>query len=539
MPRSSSNITGTITQRRWWIQLEFKTIEDKTVFEDAFDALNRQNRPHVGDEKLRPNFQSSKEQGSLTRKYESAAFDAGFMIPTLVQKGDITETTPFYKAKAEKGGSLTPVSPFPRALAGHSSSHIGERPDNLAFAGGRLNPKIELDNRKRSSNDSDDRQQESIRPANEGESRQRSLFYSAFDDYLRLEEDSRITSRILATQSHLPEYSPPKHLEFPAAPAESLRASERSNISEPHALGALAYDCNSLELVLIDVAIKDVDPNPRLLDRSPRSKSLQCPFHFLDCNEEFHIHRKREWIKHSLAHFQKADRYADLIKRVEPPKSFRCYFCKTRFSRLSGTVCWTDYMHHIHRCGIGYERVPPHSTLIEYLWQKEIISVRTYQGFKFDHPPFPILKHNLARVSALSDSEPSATFVSETSGDEKQGSRSETQANTKLERASLETSAKREQWRRRICRKIVVFMLWKREQDVCIPDELWSSPASFEFINVLEMSTFDKIKGLFETYSGREWNWWPFSAPAKPLDMGKVRIRWQCVGELNSDNTTC
>lgn len=97
-----------------------------------------------------------------------------------------------------------------------------------------------------------------------------------------------------------------------------------------------------------------------------------------------------------------------------------------------------------------------------------------------------------------------------------------------------ETSAKQKQWRRRICRKIVIFMLWKWEQNDGVPKELWSSPVSFEFISGLETSRFDKIKCLFETYSGREWDWWPFDPPAKPLESGKVRIRWQCVSELNS-----
>lgn len=98
-----------------------------------------------------------------------------------------------------------------------------------------------------------------------------------------------------------------------------------------------------------------------------------------------------------------------------------------------------------------------------------------------------------------------------------------------------ETSAKAKQmkWQRRICRKLVLFMLWKWEQNDGVPKELWSSPASFEFITDLKTSLFDKIKSLFETYSGREWDWWPFDPPAKPLENGKVRIKWQCVGELN------
>ena len=101
----------------------------------------------------------------------------------------------------------------------------------------------------------------------------------------------------------------------------------------------------------------------------------------------------------------------------------------------------------------------------------------------------------------------------------------------------FETSAKAEQMQRqrRICRKLVLFKLWKWELNDGVPKEMWSSPASFEFINVSEISRFDKVKNLFETYSGREWDWWPLDPPAKPLEGGKVRIRWQCVSELSPD----
>ena len=454
----SSNVTGipsiTRMQNLPWVQLEFETIEDKNVFEAALDALKRQHGPHLGEEKLHPNHQSSKEQESLTRKYESAAVDAGNMMPTVVQKGDDTEITPSYKAKAEEGDFLAPPPHSPPALVGDSSSHIGERPDILAFVAGRVDPFIELDNRKRSSSVSDDGQQRSIRPS-------------------------------------------------------------------------------------IDKAIRGVDPNLRLLDGLPRPRSLQCPFHFLGCKREFHIWRERQWVKHSLTHFQTQGARRFPVRKVEPPRSCRCYFCKTKFSSLSGTACWKDYMDHVRHCGIGHRRVPPDAILIEHLWQEDLINGETYQDLmSTEHPPIPIFETNLAEGPALIESESSASSVSETSECEEQSPRSETRVSRKIQRASTETSAKQEQWRRRICQKMILFMLWKREQDVSLPDELWSSPASFEFINVLEMSRLDKIKGLFETYSGREWDWWPFSAPAKPLESGKLRIRWQCVGELNSINTS-
>ena len=108
------------------------------------------------------------------------------------------------------------------------------------------------------------------------------------------------------------------------------------------------------------------------------------------------------------------------------------------------------------------------------------------------------------------------------------------QGATKSSVTSNEEEEMRRLRRRRICRKVVVFMLWKGEQKHGVPNELFSSPTSFDFIDGLEISQFDKIKGLFEIYSGREWDWWPFDPAAKPLESGKVRIRWQCVGDLNS-----
>ena len=437
------------------VELEFRTIEDKMEFKAAYDALRRlaeldgfrrQNRPRSREVKLLSNYQPPREQGSLTRTYESAAVDTENLISTAAPKGTNTDTRLFYKPKAEVWPSMGPLPSSQRALAGHSSTRFRERPDNLAFVAGRLDPITELDNRKWSSNVSDDGQLESITPSN-------------------------------------------------------------------------------------DKAIRGVDPRLRLLDK------LQCPFHFLGCKEDFHIWREQQWLKHSLTHFQTpgARRYAGLVRRIEPPKSCRCYFCKRKFSSVSGTACWKDYMNHVRHCGLGYNWVPPDSTLIEYLWQEGLISGETYQDLiSIEHPPVPTCETNLAEGPEFIEFESSTSSVSETSECGELGSRSETQVSRNIQRASLETCAKREQLRRRICRRIVIFMLWKREQGFCIPDQFWSSPASFEFINLLELSTLDKIKGLFETYSGRKWNWWPFGAPAKPLKSGKVRIRWQCVGGLNS-----
>ena len=512
-PSSLPRKSDTITQDLKFVELDFRTIEDKMSFREAYDTLRRlaeldgfrrQTRTLLGEKRLPSNHRSPSEQGSLTRKYESAAVDAGNTTSTVVQKGDNTEIMPFYKTKVEEGDSLAPLPHSPPAPARDSSSNISERPGPLTFDVGRLSPNIKLDNRKRSSNVSDDRQKESIRPS--------------------VDEDIRYADRILG-----------------------------------------------------------------LLNKTQPPISLQCPFHFLGCKKEFHISQERRWVEHSLTHFQKAGRRGGSVRTVEPPTSCLCYFCEREFSGLTGAACWKNYMNHIARCVLGNGRVPPDFTLIEYLWQRGLINVGEYrdlkpnkgidvpappaltvdeepvvaslgeqrhrrnkrasietstkreqnQGLRSEHPPFSMFEQIPGKVSELIESEPSALSVRENSGDEKQDSRSETQISREIKRASIETSAKKEQRRRRICRRIVVFMLWKMEQDVCIPGELWSSPASFEFIDVLETSTFDEIKSLFEAYSGREWNWWPFSAPVKPLESGKVRIRWQCVGELSSSYTMC
>ena len=87
--------------------------------------------------------------------------------------------------------------------------------------------------------------------------------------------------------------------------------------------------------------------------------------------------------------------------------------------------------------------------------------------------------------------------------------------------------------RRRISLKIIIFTLWKKEQGISPPPELWSQVRSFE--PDVKASQIDRLKLLFERYSGREWDWWPFDSLAKHLENGKLRIRWQCVSKLSPD----
>ena len=336
----SSNVMGTIMQNLPWVQLEFETIEDKNVFEAAFDALKRQHGPHLGDEKLRPNYQSSKEQGSLTRKYESAAFDAGAGVFGIESDGLSTEK---------------------------EIMHPSPRRNSIA---NKIND---------------------------------SQYYRSSSYYPTLEPDGLSTEK-------------------------------------------------------------------KIRYRSPRRKSMASGFN------------GHQYYRSSSYYPTLESGGLSIEKEIMHPSPRR----NSMASRINDSQYYQSSSHYAN-------------------WESEL----------------------------------SASSTSESSGCEQQRSTSVTQVTRKTRRASIETSAKQDQWRRRICGKIIVFMLWKREQDVCLPNELWSSPASFEFISALEVSPFDKIKGFFETYSGMEWNWWPFDTTVRPLESRKVRIRWQCVGKLNADNTTC
>ena len=340
-----SEIDNSDSQELDWVKLGFDETEDRAAFVAALNALIDPHEFLYEAETHGSNPQSLGERGSLTRKYESAVFDADDCVTPAKQTSANPELTPLHKAKAGQVNSSAPLSQPRRGLAGDSTNHPDRRADMRPSFAGSLDSNLESHDRNRSSE--------------------------------ILDADPQRTTD------------------------SSTTSNEMGEMRQEHAIG---------------------------VEIGPELRSMHDP----------------------------------------PVPTFE---------------------------------------------------LNTAQS---QDPPVGTFETNTAQVYSRKGSELSASSISETSECEKQGS------------APDETSAKQKQWRRRICRKIVVFMLWKWEQNDGIPNELFSSPASFEVINGLKISRVDKIKGLFETYSGREWDWWPFDPPAKPLESGKVRIRWQCVGELNS-----
>lgn len=74
---------------------------------------------------------------------------------------------------------------------------------------------------------------------------------------------------------------------------------------------------------------------------------------------------------------------------------------------------------------------------------------------------------------------------------------------------------------------------WRRKQlelpvEQLLSELIYSEP---DLITVTEErpSWSDVIKGLIETYTHEQWNWWPLRPPHTPLEPDQVRVTWRCV----------
>lgn len=97
---------------------------------------------------------------------------------------------------------------------------------------------------------------------------------------------------------------------------------------------------------------------------------LECPFVWLPCVLGFSD--VREWIQHSLTHFQ----------HVDPSTSNECCFCDAVFKADTGIASWCKRMMHVldhHLEGRRLACGRPDFALFEYLWQKRVISEIDYR----------------------------------------------------------------------------------------------------------------------------------------------------------------
>ena len=115
--------------------------------------------------------------------------------------------------------------------------------------------------------------------------------------------------------------------------------------------------------------------NPRILEHDAQGALqiaplrhlaiLECPFDFLHCRLSFES--MREWIAHSLTHFQ----------NKSPPQTNKCCFCERELCDVSGIKSWTDRMEHVgmhHQLGHRLAHARPDPSFHQFLWRMHLMS---------------------------------------------------------------------------------------------------------------------------------------------------------------------
>lgn len=153
---------------------------------------------------------------------------------------------------------------------------------------------------------------------------------------------------------------------------------------------------------------------------------------------------------------------------------------------------------------------------------------RSMQG---PRSPDPVeVKKELVQTSAGGTTSPLDELADAT---DSSGSANDAQANDSerdLEKAKAETGHIQTQ---RIHESVfnITMKAWRRETTAPFPTNLERLLLSGSFIRKYSPSTADRVKLLFEAYTGEPWLWWPFRPPKPPLGQGKVRLQWDDVSQ--------
>jgi hypothetical protein len=125
-------------------------------------------------------------------------------------------------------------------------------------------------------------------------------------------------------------------------------------------------------------------------DASPDSFRLPCILDgIMVCSASFRPSEFESWYEHSLSHYEDSS----------PPNHALCIFCHTVFDSIPPSTCWRDRMRHIanhFKSGCTMKRSRPDFRVIKDMWQKGLISERTYEKL-FQHtekPPCDGLQHH-------------------------------------------------------------------------------------------------------------------------------------------------
>ena len=218
---------------------------------------------------------------------------------------------------------------------------------------------------------------------------------STIREYILGRDDSRM-SKLDAERSTLPTSNRHRHetIVEDLDPAQSVRTSMRATDGSVADLSSVPGLTNTIssgapQSVPTDMDDRQLERSQRIFDHldgplPPQDIILECPFPFLDCHQEFNGYHEREWIDHSLTHLKTQDRRGRRLK-VDPPTHNRCTFCEVEFRAPNGGLCWQACMSHVklhHERGARLAHARPNFTLIEYLWQKGLLSPSTYRKLK-------------------------------------------------------------------------------------------------------------------------------------------------------------
>ena len=137
-----SEIDNSDSQELDWVTLGFDYTLDRAAFVAALKALIDPHEFLYEAETHDSNRQSLEERGSLTRKYESAVFDADDVIPPAKQTSANPKLTPLHKAEAGQVNSSAPLSQPRRGLAGEPTNHPDGRADMVPLVAASLDSKF-------------------------------------------------------------------------------------------------------------------------------------------------------------------------------------------------------------------------------------------------------------------------------------------------------------------------------------------------------------------------------------------------------------
>ena len=112
---------------------------------------------------------------------------------------------------------------------------------------------------------------------------------------------------------------------------------------------------------------------------------LECQFYrIIGCHKKFFLSDFEAWVTHTLKHFVKRGRKGPR-KYISPPTLNSCGFCDEKFEAVNGMSSWGHMMSHLkehHELGHRLAHARIDFSLVEYLWQNEVLTLAQYRDLK-------------------------------------------------------------------------------------------------------------------------------------------------------------